>query len=90
MRYDRTFPLELFSSLEKQVIKIVGKTPQSVRHITSVIYHGRRKRPMDANNGVAQAIRRINKKCDYHNLDWFLNGAGQGRGGKLIWVDRNL
>lgn len=51
-----------------------------------MIYKGKKK-PLGANNGIAQAVRRINSKCRYNKLSWFLNGTGLGCQGKTVWRD---
>ena len=77
----------MFSPLENKILKILGRRKLTVTQITGSIFN-RRKKSIDANNGIAHAIRRINSKCDYHRLNWFLNGVGRGRGGKLVWKDK--
>lgn len=76
---------ELFSPTEQKILKTLGRKQMTISEITEKIYG-----PFvyDAGNTVAGAVRRINRKCEYHKLPWFLNGAGRGRGGKTVWKDK--
>lgn len=76
---------EIFSPREKKVLSILGKRKMTISQVTERMFSEVRKE--DANNGVAHAVRRINIKCKYHKLPWFLNSSGIGRGGKTIWKD---
>ena len=82
--------LDLFSPLENAVLKALGKRKMRIEDITTRVYifGDVNTIPMDPSNNIAQAIRRINKKCEYHKLPWFLNGAGTGRGGREVWRDK--
>ncbi len=77
----------IFSPNEQKILKVLGKRKKSIIDITEEIY--KEDRPVSANTVVANAIRRINEKCRYHKLAWFLNGAGLGRGGKVVWKDKS-
>ncbi len=77
---------ELFSPREQQVLKILGNRKMTITKITDKMFSEKDRE--GANNGVAQAVRLINVKCEHHKLPWFLNGAGIGRGGKTIWRDK--
>ena len=77
---------DLFSPREQQVLMILGRRKMKIAEITDKMFATKNRE--GANNGVAQAIRLINAKCEYHKLPWFLNGAGIGRGGKTIWRDK--
>lgn len=75
----------MLSPSEKKVLKIIGKKRLMISEITNRFYES--DLPFGANNRIASIIRRINTKSEYHRLNWFLNGAGCGRSGRLIWRD---
>ena len=75
----------MFSPNEEKVIKIIGQKTMSIIDITEKFYD---HEVVGANNLVGAIIRRINAKCRFNNLDWFLNGEGIGRGGRKIWKDK--
>jgi hypothetical protein len=77
----------VFSPLETKVLEILGKGTMTIGEITTAIYY-RKLKPFEANNTVARAVRRINEKCKFHKLSWFLNSNGRGRGGKSVWRDK--
>lgn len=78
---------EIFSPMETKILRVLGRRKMMIGEITKKMYD-HKKGPIGANNGVGTAIRRINIKCDYHKLPWFLNGSGVGRGGKEVWKDK--
>lgn len=78
---------ELFSPTENKILKILGKKKTTVKKIADDFFKGT-KPPLNPNNVVSGAIIHINKKCQYHKLNWFINGVGLGRGGKTVWLDR--
>ncbi len=78
----------LFSPTEEKVLRILGKKKMTVTDIAVELYKSDKK-PINPNNVVSGAIRHINRKCEYHHLAWFINGAGLGRGGKTVWKDKN-
>lgn len=77
---------EIFSPTESKVLKLLGKRKLTIAELTEKFHDGRP--PLEANNNVAAAVRRINAKCEAHDLNWFLNGAGMGRAGKTVWRDK--
>lgn len=79
---------DIFSPTELKVLEILGRRKMKISQITAEILEGRRVYLQDQNH-VAGAIRRINEKCERHNLPWFLNGIGLGRGGRVVWKDRH-
>ncbi len=90
MSINRTpFTRKLFSDTENQVIKMVGKEKLTIQQITERLYGGR-TRPFNAQNYVAFVVRQITKKCDYHKLDWTLEGEGIGRGGRTVHRTKRL
>lgn len=78
---------ELFSPLETKILEVLGRKTMSIHDITEQAY-SEADEPLGANNTIGTAIRRINEKCEYHELDWFLNGEGVGRGGRTIWKEK--
>lgn len=77
---------EIFSPTENKVLKLLGKRKLTIAELTLKFHSGRP--PLEANNNIAAAVRRINAKCDHHDLPWFLNGSGMGRAGKTVWKDK--
>jgi hypothetical protein len=76
----------MFSELENQVLKAIGRKKRiSISDIAKKIENSK---SLDVRNLVCTTISRINKKCAYHRLDWFINGYGLGRGGRTVWKDK--
>lgn len=74
-----------FNKSEMKVIKMINAHKQiTIKELTQKFYKGRI--PMEANNYVAQVVRRINRKCEYNKLGWTIDGQGAGRQGRTIWV----
>ncbi len=79
--------LDLFSPMEQKVLEILGKKKMLIIEITQEFYD-HKKHPIGANNGIGNAVRKINAKCKFHHLPWFLNGMGSGRAGRTVWKDQ--
>lgn len=79
--------MEIFSETEAKVLKLLGDKKATLAALTTKYFQSNKK-PMNPNAVISSAILRINRKCEYHNLEWFVNGSGGGRGGKTVWVDR--
>lgn len=82
---------DIFSVSEKDVLEILGKKTMTITEIADKFYTRNSlgaDEPIDANNRVAGIVRRINDKCEYHKLPWFLNSMGLGRAGKTVWKDK--
>lgn len=79
---------EIFSTRESKIIKILGKRKMTIAQITERLYKDVKKAAFGMNNNVASAIRRINAKCEHHDIPWHLNGMGAGRGGRTVWRDK--
>lgn len=77
----------LFSPLENQVIKALGNRTMSLQDIAKACYKSRG--PLYPRTAISVTVRRINQKCEYHKLCWFINGAGQGRPGREVWRDKS-
>ena len=79
--------LEVFSPAETKVLKILGAKKLAISDIADTYFKGVKK-PLTPNNAISSAILSINKKCKYHKLNWYINGAGLGRAGKVVWKDK--
>lgn len=78
---------EIFSPLEIEVLKALKTDKLTVGKLADRVY--KTKKPvLDQNNSVNCTIRMINKKCVFHDLNWFINGTGLGRTGKTVWKDQ--
>ena len=79
--------MTLFSPMESSIIKMLqSKKVLSICTISANFYSG--KQPVNGRNTIAGAVKKINKKCEYHKLSWFINGTGTGRGGRRVWIDK--
>lgn len=76
---------KLFSPIEIKVLDLLGTRKKSIGQLADMYFLTSRKGPINPNATVSQAVLRINRKCEYHKLKWFLNSEGLGRGGKTIW-----
>lgn len=75
-----------FSERESKILEVLGRRKMTISEITEQFYENATA-PLGANNNIASAVRRINAKCEYYKLPWFLAGDGAGRGGKTIWKE---
>lgn len=64
--------MDVFSPRENEIIKIIGRKKVTLVYIAEELFAGKRE-PLDATISVNNSVRRINKKCEYHDLSWFLN-----------------
>ena len=76
-----------FSPVELKVLKIVTSKPKKVSELAEKFFNGD-KPPLNPNAVVSSAIIRINKKCEYHKLTWFINGYGLGRACRTVFKDK--
>lgn len=77
---------ELFSPIELKVLKILGNRTMTTIEISEKYCKG--CDPIyEPKAVVCAAILRINKKCTFHKLPWFINGYGLGRGGRTFFKD---
>lgn len=74
-----------FSPTETKVLQALGRKKMTITEIVVEVFG--KKPPMDGNNAIAGAIRRINLKCDSKGLPWRLNGQGAGRAGRTVWKE---
>ena len=77
---------ELFSSTELKVLKVLSTRKMTIEKITKQVYKNDKKLPMNAHIVIAGLVRRINKKCEFYDLKWKLEGEGLGRTGKTFWL----
>jgi hypothetical protein len=75
----------MFSATEERVLKILGKKKLTVKVLSEKYFKGQKK-PINPSNVISGAIVRINRKCSYFGLDWYVYGEGLGRHGKTVWV----
>lgn len=77
---------KIFCQSEKEVIKIIGTRKITISKLADIYYKDRQP-VLNQNNSISSVVRMINKKCVFHDLNWFINGDGLGRGGKTVWKD---
>jgi hypothetical protein len=63
---------EHFSERETEIIKIIGTRTLNLEQIADKVFEDSYQKPFDANISVANSIRRIIQKCEYHKLKWTL------------------
>lgn len=78
---------EIFSPAETRVLDVLGRKSMMIEDIVKKIYT-EPNQTMYPHETIAGIVRRINTKCDFHKLPWFLNAMGGGRGGKTVWRDK--
>jgi hypothetical protein len=79
-----THPFEMFSPAERDIIKLIGQRKVPIAKLVEEYFRDR-ELPFEANNYIASVIRRITKKCEYHRLNWTIDGEGAGRHGRTVW-----
>lgn len=62
----------MFSDREKKIIEIIGKKKLTIEEISVELFKGDRNAPFDKKITISNSISRINDKCEYHSLAWFL------------------
>lgn len=78
----------MFSETENKVLDLLGKRSLTIGQLTDKYFKDCDRKPINPNAVVSGSILRINKKCEYHKLTWFINGVGLGRSGKKVWIDK--
>jgi len=78
----------LFSPTELKVLRMLGKKKMTITEVAKKYFSRSPQHVFDPNAVVYTAIRRINKKCEFHQLPFFINGVGIGRGGRTVWKDK--
>lgn len=74
-----------FSPSEQKLLKTLGKKKMSILELTDTMFKDEKKKPINGSILVGGMVTRINRKCAYHDLPWYLNGEGAGRAGKTVW-----
>lgn len=64
--------MQYFSEREEAIIKIIGRKKVTLETISSELFMRSTHRPFDSDISVANSVRRIIKKCLYHDLPWTL------------------
>jgi hypothetical protein len=79
---------KIITELEFEILELLNyaSSPMSVIEIGKKIYKKAKVPPLNPNNAVTVIIKQINRKCERHNLDWFIEGEGLGRQGKKVWL----
>ena len=62
----------MFSNRENKILKIIGRRKITIDDICMKLFM-KDDEPFEPNISVSNAIRRINKKCEFYKLDWSLN-----------------
>lgn len=68
----------MFSEMENEIIRIIGRKKITVQEISKELFQDV-KAPFDAEISVTNTLRRIIDKCIHHKLDWTLNREKTGR-----------
>lgn len=77
----------MFSPTENKILKLINKKKIKISELVEVFYQ-ESDRPINPGNAISGAILRINKKCTFNDLDWFIEGEGLGRHGKTVWKEK--
>ena len=62
----------MFSDREEKIIKIIGRKKTTLEKINTELFR-KGDRPFDSIIHVSNSVRRIIKKCEFHNLNWTLS-----------------
>lgn len=74
----------MFSPTEQKIIKLIANRKIKISELADSFYEDGDE-PINPGNAVSGAILRINKKCVFHDLNWYIEGEGLGRHGKKVW-----
>jgi hypothetical protein len=74
----------MFSPLENKILTILDGS-MTTREIIKKVYKGKLV-PLNDSILISNAIRSINRKSEFYNLDWFIDNSGGGRAGKEFWI----
>lgn len=77
----------MFSKQESKVLRILGRKKLTITELADEYFKDEEK-VIDPNNTICGVITRINRKCDFNNLDWFVSGEGLGRHGRTVWKEK--
>lgn len=75
----------VFSRSEEEILKVLGRRKMSVQQITEKFFSdSTRVEPMQPNNYIGSALRRIAKKAEHFDLNWRLAGKRDSQG-RTVW-----
>ena len=77
----------MFSPTELKILKLINKRKVKISELAKVFYEDD-SLPINPGNAISGAILRINKKCIFHDLNWYIAGYGLGRHGKTVWKEK--
>lgn len=80
--------MNYFSDRESKIIKILGRKKMTLEQISIELFKGSKEKPLDTNIIIANSVRRIIKKCLYHNFRWTI--VKRREQGKLVIRRENL
>lgn len=63
--------MDIFSPREREIIKILGKKKLTLLQIAGDLFK-KESKPLEPAITVNNSVRRINKKCEYHQFLWKL------------------
>lgn len=78
----------MFSEREKKIIKVVGSKPLTFKEISIKVFKDDDNAPFDKIITISNSIRRINDKCAYWNIPWYLEKIKCS--GKSITVTKSI
>lgn len=76
-----------FSFSEQKVLDILGKRKMTIAEIAEEFYTTV-KPTVNPSNSITTFLGNINRKTSYYKLNWCIEGAGAGRGGKTVWITK--
>lgn len=78
----------VFSTNEQMVLKILGRRKMTIAEIADDFVSDSTADLLELQNYVAGVVRRINRKCKTHHIEWVIEGKGGGRHGRTVWRAR--
>lgn len=78
----------MFSPMEEKILKILAGKRLTTGRVAAILFKNSKGAPIEPNVSVSKAVDRINKKCKFHKLKWYIDGEGLGRGGRTIWITK--
>jgi hypothetical protein len=77
---------KIFSDRESTLLRILGKKKLTIEQLTNQYFLDGRS--FNRQQVIGNAIRSIQKKCEFYKLPWRLSSNGGGRGGKTVWKEK--
>lgn len=74
----------LFSPRQQKILKILGDKKMTTAAICEK-YFTDEDETISPRNSISDAIFKINMKCEFYQLNWFIDGHGTGRRGRTVW-----